>query len=194
MPNAVGVLMQQPDPDCSQIACAVRRHLRRRDPNRIAAVMKVRWLSSIAFCLLAAGCSSDVRMSALRADMASRQVAAEMAASRPDATPEDKERARGYASAQSCIDQLQTHIRATQAANMATSGAMTAVGFAGPGGALAARALAPAAGLAAKGQSEFSVACYYETPDLPAQYISKEFTRSCFMKSRSSASLSHHLR
>lgn len=122
--------------------------------------MTARWLFAASFCLLFSGCNSDARMSAIRADLASRQIAAETAASGPNATPEDKDRARGYASAQSCMDQLQAHIRSTQAANMATSGAMAAVGFAGPGGALAARALAPAVGLANQNQGEYSVACY----------------------------------
>jgi len=123
--------------------------------------MKTRWLFTAVLCLLAVGCSSgDARMSALRADMAGRQAAAELAASRPGATPEDRERAKGYASAQSCIDQLQAHSRATQAANMATKGAMAAVSLAGPGGALAARAMGPVNGMAIRSQGQYRVACY----------------------------------
>lgn len=122
--------------------------------------MKARWFFTAVLCLLCVGCSSgDARMSALRADMASRQAAAEIAASRPGATSEDRERAKGYAAAQSCIDQLQAHSRATQAANMATKGAMAAVGFAGPGGALAARAMGPVNGMAIRNQGHYRVAC-----------------------------------
>lgn len=122
--------------------------------------MKARWLFTAALCLLCAGCSSgDARMSALRADMAGRQAAAELAASRPGATSEDKERAKSYAAAQSCIDQLQAHSRATQAANMATKVGMAAVGFAGPGGALAARAMGPVNGMAIRSQGHYRVAC-----------------------------------
>ncbi|WP_378941082.1 hypothetical protein [Mesorhizobium sp. ANAO-SY3R2] len=99
-------------------------------------------------------------MTALRTDMASRQAAAEMAARRPDATPEDMERAKGYASAQSCIDKLQAHSRAVQAQEMATRGALAAVSFAGPGGALAARAMGPANSMAIRGQGQYRVACY----------------------------------
>ena len=98
-------------------------------------------------------------MGALKADMAGRQAAAEAAANRPGATAEDRERARGYASAQSCIDQIQAHGKAAQATHMAATGAMAAVSFAGPGGALAARALAPVTAAATKSQP-FSVACY----------------------------------
>lgn len=106
------------------------------------------------------GCSSgDARMSALRADMASRQAAAEIAAGGPGATPQDMERAKGYAAAQSCIDQLQAHSRATQAANMATKAGMAAVSFAGPGGALAARAMGPVNGMAIRNQGHYRVAC-----------------------------------
>ncbi|MGO4704831.1 hypothetical protein AB4072_03500 [Microvirga sp. 2MCAF38] len=122
--------------------------------------MNTRHLFAAMLCLLAAGCSSsDARMSALRADMAGRQAAAEAVASSPDATPEDKERARGYASAQSCIDQIQAHSRATQAASMAATGAAAAVSFA-PGGALAARAMGPMTGMAMQSQGQYSVACY----------------------------------
>lgn len=107
------------------------------------------------------GCnSSDARMTALRSDMASRQATAEMAVHRPDATPEDMERAKGYASAQSCIDKLQAHSRAVQAQDMATKGAMAAVSFAGPGGALAARAMGPVNSMAIRNQGHYSVACY----------------------------------
>jgi hypothetical protein len=112
-------------------------------------------------CLLAAGCtSSDARMGALRADMASRQAAAELAASRPGGTAQDKERARSYASAQSCIDQLQARAQSVRAANMAAQGAMAAISMAGPGGALAARTMAPVSGMALRGQGEQRVACY----------------------------------
>lgn len=112
-------------------------------------------------CLLVAGCSSgDARMSALRADMAGRQAAAELAANRPGATQKDKERAKGYASAQSCIDQLQAHSRGIQAANMASRVAMAGVSFAGPGGALAARAMGPVNGMTIRNQGHHQVACY----------------------------------
>ncbi|BCP52982.1 hypothetical protein K32_15990 [Kaistia sp. 32K] len=121
--------------------------------------MKTIGILTAGLCLLAAGCTSDARMGALKADMAGRQAAAEVAASRPGATAEDRERARGYASAQSCIDQIQAHGKAAQATHMATTGALAAVSFAGPGGALAARALAPV-GAAASRQAPFSVACY----------------------------------
>lgn len=114
-----------------------------------------------ALCMLAAGCSSgDARMSALRADMAGRQAAAELAASRPDGMAGDRERARGYASAQKCIDQLQAHSRRVQATSMATRSALAAVSFAGPGGALAARSLAPVSGMVLQSQGRYSVACY----------------------------------
>lgn len=114
-----------------------------------------------ALCMLAVGCSSsDARMSALSADMASRQAVAERAANRPDGTAEDKERARGYASAQKCIDQLQAHSRSVQATSMATRSALAAVSFAGPGGALAARSLAPVSGMVLQSQGQYSVACY----------------------------------
>jgi hypothetical protein len=123
--------------------------------------MKTRWLFAAVLGLLATGCSSgDARMTALRADMASRQAAAELAASRPGGTPEDAERARGYASAQSCIDRLQAHSRGVQAANMATQGAMAGVSLAGPGGALAARAMGPVNGMALRSQEQHMVACY----------------------------------
>lgn len=123
--------------------------------------MNTRWLCAAVLCLPAVGCSSgDARMTALRADMAGRQAAAEMVARRPDATPEERERAKGYASAQSCIDQLQAHSRAVQAENMATKGAMAAVSFAGPGGALAARAMGPVNGMAIRSQGHYKVACY----------------------------------
>ncbi len=123
--------------------------------------MIVRCLLVGALCLIGVGCSSsDARMSALRADMASRQDAAEAAASRPAGTAEDKERARGYASAQRCMDQLQAHSRRVQATNMAISGGMAAVSLAGPGGILAARALGPVHGLALQNQGQYSVACY----------------------------------
>lgn len=121
--------------------------------------MKAKELLIAGLCLFAAGCTSDARMGAVRADLASRQAAAEVAASRPGATAEDKERARGYASAQSCIDQIQAHGKAAQAKHMAATGAMAAVSFAGPGGAMAARTLAPAAAAATRDQP-FSVACY----------------------------------
>ncbi|WEK48638.1 MAG: hypothetical protein P0Y66_12480 [Candidatus Kaistia colombiensis] len=98
-------------------------------------------------------------MGALKADMAGRQAAAETVASRPGGTAEDKERARGYASAQSCIDQIRAHGKAAQATHMAATGAMAAVSFAGPGGALAARSLAPVTAAATR-QAPFSVACY----------------------------------
>ncbi|PSJ57575.1 hypothetical protein [Pseudaminobacter soli (ex Li et al. 2025)] len=123
--------------------------------------MSIRYFFAGAFCLLVAGCSAgDARMSALRADMAGRQAAAELAASRPDAKPEDRERARAYASAQSCVDQIQAHSRSVQAANMAANTAMAAVSLAGPGGALAARAMGPMQGMALRSQGEFRVACY----------------------------------
>lgn len=123
--------------------------------------MNTRWLCAAVLCLPAVGCSSgDARMTALRADMAGRQAAAEMVARRPDATPEERERAKGYASAQSCIDQLQAHSRAVQAENMVTKGAMAAVSFAGPGGALAARAMGPVNGMAIRSQGHYKVACY----------------------------------
>lgn len=123
--------------------------------------MNNRWLFAAVLCLPAMGCnSSDARMTALRADMASRQATAEMAVHRPDATPEDMERAKGYASAQSCIDKLQAHSRAVQAQDMATKGAMAAVSFAGPGGALAARAMGPVNSMAIRNQGHYSVACY----------------------------------
>jgi hypothetical protein len=123
--------------------------------------MSIRYFFSGALCLLVAGCSAgDARMSALRADMASQQAAAELAASGPDAKPEDRERAKAYASAQSCVDQIQAHSRSVQATNMATNTAMAAVGFAGPGGALAARAMGPMHGMALRNQGEFRVACY----------------------------------
>jgi hypothetical protein len=133
-----------------------RYHIMKRAPS----IMNARWLFTLVICLFAAGCSSgDARMSALRADMAGRQAAAEMAARRPDATPEDAERAKAYASAQSCIDQLQAHSRAVQTANMATKGAMAAVSLAGPGGALAARAMGPVNGMAIRSQAHYRVAC-----------------------------------
>lgn len=116
---------------------------------------------SFAFCLLMTGCSaSDARMSKLSADMAGRQAAAELAAGRPDAKPEDRERARAYASAQSCIDQIQAHSRKVQVTHAAASAASAAVSLAGPGGALAARAMGPMQGMALRGQGEFQVACY----------------------------------
>ncbi len=119
------------------------------------------YLFTSALCLLAAGCtSSDARMNALRADMASRQAAAEVAASRPGGTSEDRERARSYASAQKCIDQLQAHANATRAADMATKGAMAAVSLAGPGGALAARSMGPVNSMVVRGQGNYQVACY----------------------------------
>lgn len=122
--------------------------------------MRTRWLL-IAALGLAAGCSaSDARMSGLRADMANRQTAAELAARRPGATAQDSERARSYASAQSCIDQIQAHSRAVQASRVATTGAMAAVSLAGPGGALAARAMGPVSGMAMQNQGQFKVACY----------------------------------
>lgn len=130
-----------------------------REPKREHLVMRTRWFLAAALCLFAAGCTSDARMGALKADMAGRQAAAEAVASRPGATAEDKERARGYASAQSCIDQIQAHGKAAQAQHMAATGAMAAVSFAGPGGAMAARALAPVTAAATKSQP-FSVACY----------------------------------
>jgi hypothetical protein len=111
-------------------------------------------------CLLAAGCTSDARMNALRADMAGRQAAAELAASSPGGTAEDRERARSYASAQSCIDKLQAHAQTVRATKMATTGAMAAVSMAGPGGTLAARTMAPAVAMATRGQGNFQVACY----------------------------------
>jgi hypothetical protein len=138
-----------------------RRMFRYHIMKRVLPIMNTRWLFTVVFCLLAAGCSSgDARMSALRADMAGRQAAAEMAARRPGATAEDMERAKGYASAQSCIDQLQAHSRGVQAANMATKGAMAAVSLAGPGGALAARAMGPMNGMAIRSQGHYKVACY----------------------------------
>lgn len=119
------------------------------------------YLFTGVLCLLAAGCtSSDARMNALRADMANRQAAAEVAASRPGGTSEDRERARSYASAQKCIDQLQAHANATRAANMATTGAMAAVSLAGPGGALAARSMGPVNSMMVRGQGNYQVACY----------------------------------
>jgi len=111
-------------------------------------------------CLFAAGCTSDARMNALRADMAGRQAAAELAASRLGGTADDRERARSYASAQSCIDQLQAHAQSARATKMAATGAMAAVSMAGPGGALAARTMAPAAAMATRSQGNFQVACY----------------------------------
>lgn len=122
--------------------------------------MNTRWLFTAVLCLLAAGCSSgDARLSALSADMAGRQAAAELAARGPGGTPEDVERAKGYAAAQSCIGQLQAHSRAVQTANMATKGAMAAVSFAGPGGVLAARAMGPVNGMAIRNQGHYKVAC-----------------------------------
>ena len=118
-------------------------------------------ISCIVLCAALAGCTaSDARMNALRSDTASRQAAAEVAANRPGATPEDMERARGYASAQSCIDQLQAHAAATRASRTAATAGMAAVSFAGPGGALAARTAAPATAMAMRGQGEYRVACY----------------------------------
>lgn len=121
--------------------------------------MRTGFLFAGALCLLAAGCSSDARMNTLRADMASRQASAELAASRPGATAEDAERARGYASAQECLNKIQAHGRATQAAATASTAAMAAVSFAGPGGALAARAMGPMNSLAMQ-NAQYSVACY----------------------------------
>ena len=122
--------------------------------------MRTGFLFAGALCLLAAGCSSsDARMNALRADMASRQASAELAASRPGATAEDAERARGYASAQKCLNKIQAHGRATQAAATASTAAMAAVSFAGPGGALAARAMGPVSGMVVQ-NAQYSVACY----------------------------------
>ena len=124
------------------------------------SIMNIRFVSAVIICAFVAGCSSgDARMSALRANMTGRQAAAEAAASRPGATPEDMERARDYASVQSCIDQLQARSRATQAANTATTGGLAAVSFAGPGGALAARAMGPANGMAIRSQGHYRVAC-----------------------------------
>lgn len=117
-------------------------------------------LAAGVLCLFAAGCASDARMGALRADMAGRQAAAELAASRPGGTADDRERARSYASAQSCIDRLQAHAQSVRATKMATTGAMAAVSMAGPGGALAARTMAPAAAMATRGQGNFQIACY----------------------------------
>lgn len=123
--------------------------------------MNTRWLFAAVLCLPVMGCtSSDARMTALRTDMAGRQASAEVAARRPGATPEDIERARGFASAQSCIDQLQAHSRAVQAQEMAVRGATAAVSVAGPGGALAARAMGPVNSMAVRGQGNYSVACY----------------------------------
>ncbi len=123
--------------------------------------MSIRYFLAGVLSLLVAGCSAgDARMSALRTDMAGRQAAAELAASRPDAKPEDRERARAYASAQSCVDQIQAHSRSVQAASMAANAATAAVGFAGPGGALAARAMGPMHGTVLRNQGEFRVACY----------------------------------
>ncbi|MFJ6322005.1 MULTISPECIES: hypothetical protein [unclassified Rhizobium] len=123
--------------------------------------MNTRYFFVGAICLLAAGCSSgDARMSALRADMAGRQAAAELAASRPDAKPEDRERAKAYASAQSCINQIQAHTQGVRAANTAVNTAVAGIGFAGPGGALAARAMGPLHGSVLRNQGEFKVACY----------------------------------
>jgi hypothetical protein len=116
---------------------------------------------AVALGFAVAGCNTgDARLSALRADMANRQAAAELAAGRPGAGPESRERANGYASAQSCIDQLQAHSRSVQATNSAVNGATAAVSFAGPGGALAARAMGPVNGMALRNQGEFRVACY----------------------------------
>ncbi|MCX5519242.1 hypothetical protein OSH10_12440 [Kaistia defluvii] len=122
--------------------------------------MSAPWLLTAGLCLFAAGCTSDARMNAVRADLTTRQAAAEAAASRPGGTAEDRERARGYASARSCVDQIQAHGRAVQATHMATTAAMAAVSFAGPGGALAARAMGPVSGAAMASQAPFSVACY----------------------------------
>ncbi len=113
-----------------------------------------------ALCLLLAGCTSDARMNALRADMAGRQAAAEAAARAPGGTAEDKERARGYASARSCVDKIQAHAQGVRAASMATTAAMAGVSMAGPGGALAARAMGPMSGMALRSQGAYSVACY----------------------------------
>lgn len=140
--------------------CAMPHRPDPSDPRRERPIARTRWLVASALCLFAAGCTSDARMGALRADMAGRQAAAEAAASRPGASEEEKERARGYASAQSCIDQIQAHGKAAQATHMATTGAMAAVSFAGPGGALAARALAPVGAAVTRNQAPFSVACY----------------------------------
>ncbi|MDW6024725.1 hypothetical protein SAZ10_23500 [Mesorhizobium sp. BAC0120] len=124
-------------------------------------MITAKWLFSGLLCLLVAGCNSgDARMSALRADMASRQAAAELAANRSGATQEEKERAKSYASAQSCIDQLQAHARGVQAASMASRAAMAGVSLAGPGGALAARAMGPVNGMAIRNQGNYQVACY----------------------------------
>lgn len=111
-------------------------------------------------CLVVGGCSSDARMSALKSDMATQQAVAETAASRPDATEEDKERARGYASAQSCMDQMQAHSRAVQTSHTAALVATAGLSLAGPGGALAARALAPVQGIAMQNRGGMQVACY----------------------------------
>nr|WP_145959231.1 hypothetical protein [Rhizobium sp. ACO-34A] len=121
--------------------------------------MRTGLLFAGALCLLAAGCSSDARMNTLRADMASRQASAELAASRPGATAEDAERARGYASAQECLNKIQAHGRATQATAMATRTALAGVSLAGPGGAMAARAMGPVSGMAVQ-NAQYSVACY----------------------------------
>lgn len=118
------------------------------------------WFVFAGLCLLAAGCTSDARMNAVRTDLAGRQAAAEVAASRPGGTTEDRERARGYASAQSCVDQIQAQGKAAQAKHMAATGAVAAVSLAGPGGAMAARAMAPVTGAALASQPAFSVACY----------------------------------
>jgi hypothetical protein len=125
------------------------------------SVMHARFLTAVVLCTVLAGCTaSDARMNSLRADMANRQAAAQVAASRPGATPEDMERARGYASAQSCIDQLQAHAATTRATRMAATTGMAAASFAGPGGALAARTAAPATAMAMRSQGEYRVACY----------------------------------
>ncbi|WP_281024047.1 hypothetical protein [Microvirga flavescens] len=43
---------------------------------------------------------------------------------------------------------------------MATNGAMAAVSLAGPGGALAARTMGAASGMATQSQGHYTVACY----------------------------------
>jgi hypothetical protein len=135
-------------------------HAEFRGSIRERPVIRTRWLSATALCLLVAGCTSDARMAALKTDMAARQASAETVAKRPDASADDKERARAYASAQSCIDQIQAHGKAVQASHMATAGALAAVSLAGPGGAVAARALAPVGAAATLSQAPYSVACY----------------------------------
>ena len=131
--------------------------LSQKGSPRIGRRMLIAWV----LCALASGCTtSDVRMSALRGDMAARQAAAEQLASRGDAPAGEKERAKGYASAQSCIDQIQAHSRRVQATSMAVTGAMAAVSLAGPAGALAARTMGPVNSLAVRNQGQFSVACY----------------------------------